>query len=193
MGQYISSHWRRGKSYNRFRVKDHVEGILWWSPYLLNLYAEYIMRNAMPDETQAAIRITGRNISNLRYADDITLRAGSKELKSLSMRVKEERQKVGLKLNIWLPTLGTWYEELTQWRRSWCWESLKVWGEGDSREWDAWMASAPQCTWLWASSRTWWWTGTLACCSPRSHKESDTVQWLKWTELTRAWLIVSLS
>ena len=107
MGQYISSHGRRGKSYDRFRVKDHVEGILWWSPYLLNLYAEYIMRNAMLDETQAAIRITGGNISNLRYADDTTLRAGSKELKSLSMRVKEERQKVGLKLNIWLPTLGT--------------------------------------------------------------------------------------
>ena len=68
------------------------------------------MRNAMLDETQAAIRITGRNISNLNnltYADDTTLMAGSKELKSLSMKVKEERQKVGLKLNIWLPTLGT--------------------------------------------------------------------------------------
>ena len=65
------------------------------------------MRNAMLDETQAAIRIAGRNINNLRYADDTTLTAESKELKSLSMKVKEERQKVGLKLNMRLPTLGT--------------------------------------------------------------------------------------
>ena len=65
------------------------------------------MRNAMLDEAQAAIKITGRNINNLRYADDTTLMAESKELKSLLMKVKEESQKVGLRLNIWLPTLAT--------------------------------------------------------------------------------------
>ena len=70
------------------------------SPCLFNLYAEYIMRNAGLDEAQAGIKITGRNINNLRNADDTTLMAESKELKSLLMKVKEEGEKVGLKLNI---------------------------------------------------------------------------------------------
>ena len=61
------------------------------SPYLFNLHAEYIMQNARLDEAQAGIKISGRNINNLRYADDTTLMAGSKEeLKSLLMKVKEE-------------------------------------------------------------------------------------------------------
>ena len=68
---------------------------------LFNLYAEYIMRNAGLDETQARIKIAGRNINNLRYADDTTLMAESEdELKNLLMKVKEENEKVGLKLNI---------------------------------------------------------------------------------------------
>ena len=68
---------------------------------LLNFYAEYIMRNAELDETQAGIKIAGRNINNLRYVVDTTLMAESKEeLKSLLMKVKEESEKVGLKLNI---------------------------------------------------------------------------------------------
>ena len=68
---------------------------------LFNLYAEYIMRNAGLEETQAGIKIAGRNINNLRYADDTTLIAESEEeLKSLLMKVKEESEKVGLKLNI---------------------------------------------------------------------------------------------
>ena len=71
------------------------------SPRLFNLYAEYIMRNAGLEEAQAAIKTAGRNINNLRYADDTTLMAESEEeLKSLLMKVKEESQKVGLKLNI---------------------------------------------------------------------------------------------
>ena len=71
------------------------------SPCLLNFYAEYIMRNAGLDETQAGIKIAGRNINNLRYADDTTLMAESEEeLKCLLMKVKEESEKVGLKLNI---------------------------------------------------------------------------------------------
>ena len=63
---------------------------------LFNFYAEYIMRNAGVDEAQAGIKISGRNISNLRYADDTTLMAESKELKSLLMKVKEESEKVGI-------------------------------------------------------------------------------------------------
>ena len=71
------------------------------SPCLFNLYAEYIMRNAGLDEAQAGIKIAGRNINNLRYADDITLVAESEEeLKSFLMKVKKESEKVGLRLNI---------------------------------------------------------------------------------------------
>ena len=71
------------------------------SPCLFNLYAGYVMRNAVLDEAQAGIKISGRNINNLRYADDITLMTESEEeLKSLLMKVKEESEKVGLKLGI---------------------------------------------------------------------------------------------
>ena len=71
------------------------------SPCLFNLYAEYIIRNAGLDETQAGIKIARRNINNLRYADDTTLMAESgEELKSLLIKVKEESEKIGLKLNI---------------------------------------------------------------------------------------------
>ena len=70
------------------------------SPCLFNLYAEYIMRNAGLEETQAGIRITGRNINNLRYADDTTLEAeNEEELKSFLIKVKEETERSGLKFN----------------------------------------------------------------------------------------------
>ena len=80
---------------NRKRV--HQSYIL--SPCSFNLYAEYIMRNAGLEEAQAGINISGRNINNLRYADDATLMAESEELRSLLMKVKGESEKVGLKLN----------------------------------------------------------------------------------------------
>ena len=71
------------------------------SPCLFNLYAEYIMRNTGLEETQAEIKISGRNINNLRYADDTTFMAESKEeLKSLLMKVKGESEKAGLKFSI---------------------------------------------------------------------------------------------
>ena len=70
------------------------------SPCLFNFYAEYIMRNAGLEEAQAGIKIAGRNINNLRYADDTILMTESEELKSLLMKVREESEKVGLKLNI---------------------------------------------------------------------------------------------
>ena len=69
-------------------------------PCLFNFYAEYIMRNAGLEEAQAGIKISGRNINNLRYADDSSLMAESEALKSLLMKVKVESEKVGLKLNI---------------------------------------------------------------------------------------------
>ena len=70
------------------------------SPCLFNFYAEYIMRNAGLEEAQAGIKIAGRNINSLRYADDTTLMQKSEELKSLLIKVKEESEKVGLKLDI---------------------------------------------------------------------------------------------
>ena len=77
-----------------FQIKKGVcQGCI-LSPYLFNLYAEYIMRNAGLDEPQAGIKVAGRNINNLRYADEVTtLMAESKELKSLLMKLKEEGEK----------------------------------------------------------------------------------------------------
>ena len=84
-----------------FQIEKGVHQGCILSPCLFNFYAEYIMRNAGLEETQAGIKIAGRNINHLRYADDTTLMAESEEeLKSLLMKVKEESEKVGLKLNI---------------------------------------------------------------------------------------------
>ena len=90
---------RHGKT-DWFQIGKRVRQGYILSPSLFNFYAEYIMWNAGLDEAQAGIKIAGRSISNLRYADDITLTAESKELKSLLKKVKEESEKVGLKLNI---------------------------------------------------------------------------------------------
>ena len=84
-----------------FQIEKGVRQGCILSPCLFNFYAEYIMRNTGLEEAQAGIKIAGRNINNLRYADDTTLMAESdEELKSLLMKVKEESEKVGLKLNI---------------------------------------------------------------------------------------------
>ena len=84
-----------------FQIGKRVHQGCILSPCLFNLYAEYIMRNAGLEEAQPGIKIAGRSINNLRYADDTTLMVESEEeLKSLSMKVKEESEKVGLKLNI---------------------------------------------------------------------------------------------
>ena len=86
---------------DRFQIGKGVHQDCILSPCLFNLYAEYILQNARLDEAQAGIKISGRNINNLRYADDTTLTAKSEEeLKSLLMKVKEESEKSGLKLNI---------------------------------------------------------------------------------------------
>ena len=80
-------------------------------------------------------------------------------------------------------TLAIWCQELTHLKRPWYWERLKAGGEGDDREWDGWMASPTPRTRIWADSRSWWWIGSLARCSPWGRKESDTTESLKWTEL----------
>ena len=99
-GQEATVRTRHGTT-DWFQIEEGVRQGCILSPCLFNLYAEYIMRNAGLDEAQAGIKISGRNINNLRYADDTTLMAESEEeLKSLLMKVKEESEKVSLKLNI---------------------------------------------------------------------------------------------
>ena len=88
----MEQHW--------FQIRKGVHQGCILSPCLFNLHAEYIMRNAGLDEAQAEIKTAWRNINDLRYADDTTLMAESEELKSLLMKVKDESEKVGLKLNI---------------------------------------------------------------------------------------------
>ena len=84
-----------------FQIRKGIHQGCILSPFLFNLHAEYMMNNAGLEEAQARIKISGRNINNLRYADDATLMAErEEELKSLLMKVKEESEKVGLKLNI---------------------------------------------------------------------------------------------
>ena len=99
-GQEATVRTRHGTS-DWFQIGKRIHQGCILSPCLFNLYAECIMRNAGLEEAQAGIKIAGRNINNLRYIDDTTLMAKSKEeLKSLLMKVKEESEKVGLKLNI---------------------------------------------------------------------------------------------
>ena len=99
-GQEATDRTRHG-TIDWFQIRKGVHQGCILSPCLFNLYAGYIMRNAGLDEAQAGIKIAGRNVNNLRYADDTTLMAESEEeLKSLLVKVKEEVEKVGLKLNI---------------------------------------------------------------------------------------------
>ena len=75
-------------------------------------------------------------------------------------------------------TLATSYEELTHWKRPWCWEGLGARGEGDDRGWDGWMASLTRWTWVWVTSGSFWCRGGLACCNSWGHKESDMTEQL---------------
>ena len=98
-GQEATNRTGNGKT-DWFQIRKGIcQGCI-LSPCLFNFYAEYIMRNAGLDEAQAGMKIARRNINNLRYADDTTLMAERKELKSLMLTVKKESEKSGLKLNI---------------------------------------------------------------------------------------------
>ena len=81
-------------------------------------------------------------------------RASQSILKEVSPEYSLEGLMLKLKLQYF-----TWCEELTHWKRPWCWERLRAGGEGDNKGWDGWMASPTWLTWVWASSRSWWWTG----------------------------------
>ena len=78
--------------------------------------------------------------------------------------------------------LATWCNELTHWKRPWCWERLKAGGEGDEKGWDGWMVSLTKWTWVWASSRSWWWTGKHGLL--QSIGSQRVGAWMRdWTEL----------
>ena len=81
-------------------------------------------------------------------------------------------------------TLAIWCKELLYWKRPWCWERLKVGGEGDDRGWDGWMTSPTQWTWVWVSSRIWWWTGRSSVLHSMGLQRvgHDWVTELKWNE-----------
>ena len=80
-------------------------------------------------------------------------------------------------------TLATWSEELTHWKRLWCWERVKAGGKGDDRGWNGWMASPTRWTWVWVNSVSWWGTGRPGMLRFLGHKELDTTERLNWTEL----------
>ena len=81
-------------------------------------------------------------------------------------------------------TLATSCEELTHWKRPWCWERLKAGGEGDNRGWDGWMASPTRWTWVEQALGVGDGEGGLACCSPWGCKELDMIEWLNWIDWT---------
>ena len=86
---------------------------------------------------------------------------------------------------LWPP----WCDELTDWKRPWCWERLKSGGEGDDRGWYGWMASPTQWTWVWVSSRSWWWTGkpgmlqSMGSQRVRHDWVTELIDWLCWAQL----------
>ena len=80
-------------------------------------------------------------------------------------------------------TLSTWCEGLARWKRPWYWARLKAGGEGDNRGWYGWMPSLTWWTWVWASSRSWWWTGRPGMLQSMESQESNMTEQLTWTEL----------
>ena len=86
-------------------------------------------------------------------------RSNQSILQEISCEYSLEGLMLKLKLHLMVNTLVTWCEELTYWKRPWCWERSKAGGEGDDRGWDGWMVSPMWWTWVWVDSRSWWWTG----------------------------------
>ena len=96
----------------------------------------------------------------------------------------------------WSHTLATWYEEPTRWKWPWCWERLKVGGEGYDRGWSGWMASPTQWTWVWVNSGSWWWVGRPGVLQSVGSQRvgHDWVTKLNWTEChqgTPEWFLQS--
>ena len=101
---------------------------------------------------------------------------------SILKEISPEYSLGGMMLKLNSNTLATWCEELTHWKRPGCWERLKAGREGDDRGGDGWMASLTRWTWVWVNSGSWWWTGKPGMLRSWRRKESDTTEWLNWTE-----------
>jgi len=109
---------------------------------------------------------------------------------SILKEISRECSLEGLMLKLKLQYFGHLMWRLTHLKRPWCWERLRAGGEGDYRGWDGWMASWTQWTWVWVNSGSGDGQGGLACCNPWGRRESDTTEWLNWTELNRQKLYV---
>ena len=110
-----------------------------------------------------------------------TLWTARRSNQSILKEINPEYSLEGLMLKLKLQYFDHWCKDLTHLKRPWCWERLKVGGEGNDRRWNGWMASPTQWTWVWASSGSWWWTGSLACCSPWGHRgRNNWVTELNW-------------
>ena len=97
---------------------------------------------------------------------------------SILKEISPEYSLGGLMLTLKLQYLAIWCKELTHLKRPWCWERLWTGGEGDNKGWGGWMASPTRWTWVWVNSGSWWWTGSMVCCSPWGFKESNMTQQL---------------
>ena len=106
-----------------------------------------------------------------------------KEIQSILKEISPGISLEGMMLKLKLQYFGHSCEELSHWKRLWCWEGLGARGEGDDRRWDGWMASLVQWTWVWTTPGVGDGQGSLACCSPWGRKESDMTEQLNWTEL----------
>ena len=110
---------------------------------------------------------------------------------SILKEISPEYSLEGLMLKLKLQYLAIWCKELTHWKRPWCWERLKAGGEGGDRGWDGEMASPAWWTWVWASSRSWWWTGKPGVLQSMGVTKSQ--MWLSnWTELNALFNLVSI-
>ena len=108
-----------------------------------------------------------------------------KEIKPLLKEISPKYSLEGLCWSWSYNTLASWCEELTHWKRSWCWERLRAGGERDDRGWDGWMALLTQWTWVWASSGRWWWTGKPGVLQSMGLQRVryDWVTELNWTNI----------
>ena len=126
---------------------------------------------------------------NYGVVEERLLRVHRTARRSNQSILKEIRPEYSLEIRIFIRcwssnTLATRCEELTHWKRPWCWERLKTGGEGDNRGWDGWMVSPTQWTWVWASSGSWWQTGKpgMLQCMGSQRVRKDWATELNWTE-----------
>ena len=114
-----------------------------------------------------------------------TARRSNQSIRKISPEISLE----GMMLNWNSRTLATSWEELTHWKRLWCWEGLGAGGEGDDRGWVGWMASRTRWTWVWVNSGRWWWTGKPGVLQFMG-SQSDMTERLNWTELSKGAMLV---